>query len=330
MKPYALLPMLLVMLALAGCSRGPDGRGPGGNDGADHAPESTDTHPPAAGDAHGAGHEDIRQTTIPAATAAASGIRVEPVGAGVIADEHEVRGLVRPIDGRVAMVVARFPGAIRSLRGEVGDAVRAGQVLATVDSNLSLSTYSVRTPIGGVITARNASLGGVAGEGAALFEVADLSQLWVDLHIFGADAGHIGPGVPVSVTRISDALTVQTTLERVLPGMVSASQSAVARATLDNDDGLWRPGAAVKARITVDRQPVKQMVPLAALQTMEGEEVVFVQTGEVYRSREVETGVRDARNVEILSGLEEGDLVVVGESYLIKADIEKSGAAHDH
>ncbi|KGM50699.1 cation transporter [Lysobacter concretionis Ko07 = DSM 16239] len=270
------------------------------------------------------------RTVITAATAEKSGIKVQPVGAGVIADEHEVQGLLTPIEGRVAEITARFPGPIRSLRANVGDQVRAGQTLATIESNLSLSNYSVAAPISGVITARRASVGGLAGEGAPLFEIADLSELWVDLHIFGADAQHIQPGVPVAVTRMSDGKTVETVLERVLPGMATASQSTVARATIDNADGLWRPGTAVKARITVEQQPVELMVPLSALQTMNGEEVVFVRVGDAYQAQPVEVGQRDGQRVEILSGLNKGDQVVVEESYLIKADIEKEGASHEH
>ena len=270
------------------------------------------------------------RTVITAATAGKSGIEVQPAGPGVIADEHEVQGLLTPIEGRVAEVAARFPGPIRSLRANVGDRVRAGQILATIESNLSLSNYSIAAPISGVVTARSASVGGLAGEGMPLFEIADLSQLWVDLHIFGADAQHIQPGVPVTVTRMSDDKTVETVLERVLPGMATASQSTVARATLDNADGLWRPGAAVKARITVAQQPVELMVPLSALQSMSGGEVVFVRVGDAYQAQPVELGQRDGQRVEILSGLDTGDQVVVRESYLIKADIEKEGASHEH
>lgn len=270
------------------------------------------------------------RTEIANATALRSGIKVQEAAPGVIADEHEVQGLLTPMEGRVAEVTARFPGPIRSLRANAGDKVRAGQTLATIESNMSLSTYSVAAPMSGVITARNASVGGMAGEGMALFEIADLSQLWVDLHIFGADAQHIQPGVPVEVTRMSDGVTVEATLERVLPGTATASQSTIARATIDNADGLWRPGSAVKARITVDRQPVELMVPLSALQTMSGEEVVFVRVGDVYQAQPVEIGKRDAERVEIVSGLRKGDQVVVEESYLVKADIEKSGASHDH
>jgi len=267
---------------------------------------------------------------IAADVAHASGIRVQPASPGVIADEHEVQGLLTPVEGRVAKVMARFPGPIRSLRANVGDPVRAGQALATVESNLSLSTYMVSAPISGVVLARSASVGAVAGEGAPLFEIADLSSLWVDLHIFGADAQHIRPGVPVTITRMSDGVSVETTLERVLPGTATASQSTVARATIANADGLWRPGSAVKAKVTVDRQPAGVVVPLTALQTFRDWDVVFTRNGNTYEVRPVELGKRDGERAEVLSGIKPGDPIVVEQSYLVKADIEKSGASHDH
>ena len=270
------------------------------------------------------------RTEILAKVATDAGIRVAPAAAGVVADEHEVQGLLTPIEGRIAKVMARFPGPIRALRANVGDRVRAGQVLATIESNLSLTNYTVTAPISGVVLARDASIGSVANEGMALYEIADLSELWVDLHIFGADAQHIRPGVPVTVTRMSDNVTAETVLERVLPGTATASQSTVARATIQNIDGLWRPGSAVKARITVEQQQATLRVPLAAVQDFRDWKVVFIRVGDTYEIRPVELGKRDATQVEILSGLKAGDQVVVEQSYLVKADIEKSGASHDH
>jgi len=270
------------------------------------------------------------RTRIAAKIAEEAGIRVAPAQAGTIADEHEVQGLLTPIEGRLATVTARFPGPVRRLHAQAGDSVRAGQTLATIESNLSLTTYAISTPISGVVLARNATVGGIAGEGAPLFEVADLSSLWVDLHVFGADANHITAGVLVTVTRLSDGATAQTTLERVLPGTATASQSTVARATLANADGLWRPGSAVKARITVAQQPAALVVPITALQTFRDWDVVFIRVGDTYEVRPVELGKRDARQAEVLSGLEPGDQVVIEQSYLVKSDIEKSGASHDH
>lgn len=318
--------VLLAALALTGCS----------NDAApadhDHGPAEKGAAEAESDADHGDDHADEgpQRTTIPAAMAEQAGIRVAPVAAGTIADEHDVQGLLTPVDGRVAQVMARFPGPIRTLRANVGDSVKAGQVLASIDSNLSLSTYTISAPISGVVLARQAQVGGVAGEGTPLFEIGDLSTLWVDLHIFGNDTQHITAGVPVTVSRMTDGVSQTTTLERVLPGTATASQSTVARASLRNDDGLWRPGAAVKARIVVATTAAAQVVPLSAVQTLEGQDVVFVRSGDTYTARPVKLGARDAQKAEVLEGLSIGEDVVVEQSYVIKADIGKAGAAHEH
>lgn len=310
----AMVPAVLLSLALAACSND----APVPASGAHHAEPAR---------SHDAG---IRATTIPAEQARAAGIRVAPAGAATIADVHELQGLLTPVAGHVAQAVARFPGPVRSLDVHVGDRVRAGEVVARVESNKSLSTYAVRAPIAGVVTARHATVGSMAGAGQALLEIADLSVLWVDLHLFGRNADHIQAGATIEVTRLSDGKTTQATVERVLPGLASASQSTVARALIDNRDGQWRPGAAVKARVVVERKAVDVAVPLAALQRMDGDEVVFVRHGDTYAARKVETGERDARHVQIVDGLAAGEQVVVAESYLIKADIGKEGATHEH
>lgn len=320
--------VLLAVFALSGCGKdAPSAAVSDAEADHDHGPGEA-----PASDEHGDNHDDEgpQSTNIPAAMAEQAGIRVASVAAGTIADEHDVQGLLTPVDGRVAQVMARFPGPIRTLRANVGDNVKAGQVLASIDSNLSLSTYTVSAPISGVVLTRQAQVGGVAGEGTPLFEIGDLSTLWVDLHIFGNDTQHITAGVPVTVSRMTDGVSQATTLERVLPGTATASQSTVARASLRNDDGLWRPGAAVKARIVVATTAAAQVVPLTAVQTLDGQDVVFVRTGDTYTARPVTLGARDAQKAEVLEGLSVGEDVVVEQSYVIKADIGKAGAAHEH
>src|SRR5690606_22039275 len=229
---------LAVLFALAACGGEPENAGT-------QAHQEADADHGSQGDAHGPGEAaEAPRTVIRTGVAEQSGIQVQPARGGVIADEHEVQGLLTPIQGRVAAVGARFPGVVRSVRANVGDRVPAGRTLATIHSNLSLSTYTVAAPISGVVTARNATVGGVAGEGQTLFEISNLSELWVDLHIFGADAEHIQAGAPVVVTRMGDGETLSAVIDRILPGMATASQSTIARATIPNADGLWRPGAA--------------------------------------------------------------------------------------
>jgi len=323
---------LLLSLLLAACSAtetSPQDAHAHDDDAAPHAAEGKAQDEAPAEEAHA---EDAgpAHTRIAAAIARDSGIEVAPAAGGEIADEHEVQGLLTPVEGRVAKVAARFPGPVRKLLVNAGDKVRAGQTLALIESNLSLTTYPLTAPISGVVLSRDAAVGMVASESTPLFEVADLSTLWVDLHLFGRDAEHIAAGVPVAVTRLSDGVSTRTTLERVLPGMATASQSTVARAVIANADGQWRPGSAVKARITVALQAVPLLVPQAAVQTLRGQEVVFVRSGDTYTARPVQLGRRDAQRVEVLSGLKAGEQVVVAQSYLVKADIEKSGAAHEH
>jgi len=269
------------------------------------------------------------RTTIAADVAKEAGLVVAPAGAGDIRDEHEVQGLLTTVEGRYARVVARFAGPVRSVQASVGDTVRAGQALAVVESNTSLSNYTIAAPIAGTVLSRDVSVGDLAGT-QPLFEIADLSRLWVDLHLFGTDAQHITPGLPVEVVRLSDGAISRTKLDRILPGTATASQSTVARATLVNEDGRWRPGAAVRARVTVAEQPVALMVPISALQRFRDWDVVFIREGDIYEARPIELGRRDGQHVEVTAGLRMGDQVVVEQSYLVKADIEKSGASHDH
>lgn len=334
-RPVLILSVLAYALLLAGCgdkstpAEGKEGAEAGEHaEGEKHAEGEADH---AEGEGEAGGHADeVPSTTMPAQRAAANGIRTERVGQGTIADQHEVQGLLTPVEGSIAKVQARFPGPIRSLRANVGDTVRAGQPLATIESNLSLTTYTVTAPISGVVLARDASVGAVATEGFALYEIANLGDLWVDLHVFGRDAQHIGPGNAVVITRMSDGETAETRIERILPSTATASQSTVARARIRNSDGMWRPGSAVRARITVDEQATAMTIPLTALQKAGEEDVVYVVVGERYTQRAVRLGKRDARRVEVLAGLKPGEVVVTEQSFLIKADIEKSTAEHDH
>jgi cobalt-zinc-cadmium efflux system membrane fusion protein len=269
------------------------------------------------------------RTKIESGIAEKSGIKTSKVTAGTIREEHEVQGLLTPIEGKHARVMARFPGPVRSVNVSVGDRVRAGQVLAVIESNISLSNYNVTAPFSGTVLSRNVAAGDLAAD-QALFEIADLSKLWVDLHLFGADAQNIRPGLPVQVIRLTDNVSIDTQIDRVLPGTATASQSTVARAIIENADGQWRPGAAVRANVAIAEKPVAMWVPLSALQKFRDWDVVFIRSGDEYEIRPLTLGQRDAKNIEVLEGLKVGDEIVTEQSYLVKADIEKSGASHDH
>ena len=82
--------------------------------------------------------------------------------------------------------------------------------------------------------------------------------------------------------------------------------------------------------ITQDEFSVPIAVPLDAVQTLKDESVVFVREGVTIESRPVKLGRSDGEKVEILGGLNPGEMYVIENSFLVKADIEKAGAAHEH
>jgi cobalt-zinc-cadmium efflux system membrane fusion protein len=92
----------------------------------------------------------------------------------------------------------------------------------------------------------------------------------------------------------------------------------------------WRPGTYVTAEVDVSRDDVAVRVPKAAVQTVEGKSVVFVRTPEGFEKREVELGRSDDDAVEVASGLKAGDELAVGNTFLLKAELGKSEADHDH
>jgi cobalt-zinc-cadmium efflux system membrane fusion protein len=94
-------------------------------------------------------------------------------------------------------------------------------------------------------------------------------------------------------------------------------------AQIDNKESIWRPGSTVTASIVIKEEPVEVLVPRAALQTIGGEQVVFVRTPNGFQRRVVTTGRSDEQNVEITSGLSAGEQIAVKNTFLLKAELGK-------
>jgi cobalt-zinc-cadmium efflux system membrane fusion protein len=122
----------------------------------------------------------------------------------------------------------------------------------------------------------------------------------------------------------------EATIDRLLPIAAAGSQSAIARVRLPNPEGVWRPGLAVSADVTVGERDVPLAVRTSGLQPFRDFTVVYAQVGETYEVRMLELGERGPDYAEVLGGIDPGVRYVTEQSFLIRADIEKSGASHDH
>lgn len=286
-----------------------------------------------AHDDHGHGdeygeHEEGKAEIAPDA-AKNAGVKTEKAAPATI-------GNVIPLTGRIvinqntqAHVRARFPGIVRSVKVNLGETVEKGQVLAVIESNESLKDYNVIAPISGVVLERNTNLGDVAN-GEPLFTIADLSNVWAKFHVFPKDADMVKSGQSVRVHTLDEGKEGTTKIDMLFPTADALSQTLVAIAPLPNENGLWRPGMTIEGDVTISEKQVPLAVRASALQTMENQTVVFVKEGNSYEQMPVQTGMDDGEYIEIKSGLTAGQEYVSEGSFIIKADILKAGAEHNH
>ena len=136
-------------------------------------------------------------------------------------------------------------------------------------------------------------------------------------------------GAEVAISPADGGAMIQGSISRI--DVVSqANQSVIARAVLDNPDGLFVAGSHVAGQVKVAEHPVQLAVKKTGLQAFRDFTVVYAQIGDEYEVRMLDLGRESSDWIEVLGGLDPGTRYVSENSYLVKADIEKSGASHDH
>jgi cobalt-zinc-cadmium efflux system membrane fusion protein len=287
--------------------------------------------PPAAGAApeeHAvtAAHEE--NVTLSPEQIKEAGIGVAQAGPANIRERLPLYGVIAPNAERVREVAARFPGVVRSVSKRVGDDVSQGEVLATVESNESLQTYSVVAPLAGVITARHANPGEQTGD-KPLFTVADLSTVWVELSLFPRDLSKVHVGQSVRVKSGDTNLSAEGKVVYVAPFGSSSNQTLTARVLLDNSGRKWAPGLYVTAEVTLSSAAVPVAVANEALQTFEGRTIVFARHPAGFTPTPIQLGRNDGEFSEIKSGLQAGASYATRNSFILKAELGKGEAEHE-
>lgn len=268
------------------------------------------------------------RTTIPEDVAAEAGVGIETAGPGIVRDLLLLSGEVSLAPSATSSVRATYPGPVRSVSVNVGDRVQRGQPLARIESSSSLQEYAVTAPKSGTILERNTNAGDVAGADP-LFVIADISQIEAYLHVFPKDAARVKTGQTVRLGVAGGEMIAETAIARFLPMAGANSQTRIAVAGIPADAGL-QPGMRLMAEVVIAENEVPLTVREAGLQSFRDFTVVYAKVGDTYEVRMLELGRRDGERVEVLGGLRPGEIYVTDNSFLIKADIEKSGASHDH
>jgi len=269
------------------------------------------------------------RVTIADGAAEAAGIEIERAGPAQLGETLELVGRVELDPSAKAEVGAKFPGRVVAVSGNVGDRVGAGRMLARVESSESMQVYSVTSPISGVIVERRTNVGDVAGS-EPLFIIADPGRTTAVFPVFPRDMEKVRAGQGLQLSLLEGNRTHASVIRDFQPVADPMTGALVARAALPNPDGFWRPGMSVRGNVTIDQRTVPLAVRTEALQAFRDFTVVFAKVGQTYEVRMLELGRRGPVWTEVLSGIKPGQAYASKGSYVIKADLEKSGASHDH
>ncbi len=194
----------------------------------------------------------------------------------------------------------------------------------------NLARYQLRAPIRGVVIEKHVALGEVVEGYADLFKIADLSTVLAKVTVYGQDLKSVRVGQEVRVE--SDVLGIETSGTVSYLGSIlgAETRTATAHVSIPNPEGVWRPGVFVTTQLVREETTVPVAVRPESIQQLRDWSVVFIQDGDLFEARPLELGRRDGEWVEVLAGLSAGQRYVSKNSFLVKADILKSGATHDH
>ncbi|MCZ8076383.1 MAG: efflux RND transporter periplasmic adaptor subunit [Paucibacter sp.] len=206
---------------------------------------------------------------------------------------------------------------------------------AAASGTAGLTRYEVRAPMAGVVVEKKISVGEVLKDDAPIFQLADLGTLWVELSLPVQTLGQLQIGARGRIQG-APASEPALTLSHIGSTVAEQSRSAMARLLLPNPRGQWRPGQPVTVALQTGQTGAsgEVTVPVAvrneALQNREGRDEVYVREGQRMVARAVRLGRSDGSHTEVLQGLSAGECYASANSFVVKADLGKSAAAHAH
>lgn len=196
------------------------------------------------------------------------------------------------------------------------------------------SVLAIKSPIGGTVIDRTVVMGQLADPSKTLFRVGDLSTLWLVAHVFERDA------VRVAIDRHAVASfaalpgkTSDAVIRSIGREVDAASRTIAIRLDVPNPDGILRPGMSATVSIPLGDvgDAAVIVVPAAAVQRVGSQWAVFIPHGDgAFEARPIGRGRDLSGEVEVLSGLKPGDVLVIDGAFLLKAEADKASGGGEH
>ncbi len=258
----------------------------------------------------------------------ANAIKTERASTGTISQHDTLFGVVAPTIDNTFTIMAPYQGIVEKVFVEIGDRVTKNQPLLKVQNRQTLQSYIIKSPADGEVTERLIAQGQLALD-QTLLTIINLEQVWVELSAFPENIEKLKIGQSADIYDLHQHLNTSGKVSYIAP-MMTGGHIARARVVIDNRDGHWRPGMHVKTDVKTAELTNQLRVKQTAIQSLEGENVVFVKTANRFEARHVTLGEANSDWVSVIEGLNAGEEYVTENSYILKADILKNGASHAH
>lgn len=220
--------------------------------------------------------------------------------------------------------------ALREAEIAVNNASQKLKALGASASSTALNRYELRAPFDGVVVEKHIALGESVKEDANVFTLSDLSTVWATISVPAKDLNLVKVGEKVTVRATAFDAEASGTVTYVGALIGEQTRAATARVVLANPGLAWRPGLFVNVAVTSGETDAAVTVASGAVQAMEGRQVVYVVVPGGFQARTVEVGRSDGQRTEVVKGLSAGDRYAAANSFVIKAEIGKALAEHEH
>ncbi len=199
-----------------------------------------------------------------------------------------------------------------------------------ISINQKLTRYEIRSPISGTVIEKHITIGEAIKKDDDIYVLADLSNVWGKISIPSKDLQNVKEGQRVSVKSDNSGLKANGVLTHIHAAMDENTQSVTGKVVIPNKEKKWRPGQFITVEIVKEESSVPVAVSSQAIQTFRDWSVVFVKYGNLFEVRPLELGRNNGQWVEVLHGLAPGEKYAAHNSFVLKAEVGKEGATHDH
>ena len=288
---------------------------------------------------HGDDHTEHVEETLTANDLGIDESNLVTIGSGNIKSYLAIIGKIELDPNKANHLNPRYPGIVRSVFKSVGDIVKSGTRLATVESNVGLQTYHIVSSVAGTVLTRDISIGEYVNEDTEAFSVANTDVLWVHLTVRPADLSLVKVGDEVLVTSRDGLQVARGNLFYVSPLVDDVTRTAQATLKIDNKDGSWRPGMFIDGHLKVGSRKAEVIAPKKSIFRRNKEPFVLVKDGDSFELQEVDLGDNDFDSIEITGGVEADEAVVANISteieeklnHFLDNETEEHGEdSHDH